>query len=80
MAPATAKKLKKTRRLTAEDDKVMGLWIEPSLLPTRLAQQGLKGQRVQSIFEPPRQASDAERQERSRDDLLFALERRQRPQ
>lgn len=80
MAAATAKKLKKTRRLTAEDDEVLGLWIEPSLLPTKLAQQGLKSQHVQSIFETPRAVADAERQDRSRDDLLFALQRRRRSQ
>jgi hypothetical protein len=84
MAAATAKKTKKIQHLTEDDEQATGLWIEPSLLPTRLAQRGLRGQSVQAIFESqlkfPGQAGKSREQYSPQEDRRFGSGRRQRPE
>jgi hypothetical protein len=84
MAAATAKKIKKIQHLIEDDEQATGLWIEPSLLPTRLAQRGLRGQPVQTIFESQLKSPEGAGKNRDRngsqEDRRFGSGRRQRPE
>jgi hypothetical protein len=53
MAAGLAKKFKRIQPPAEAEDSVegTGLWIEPSLLPTRLAQRGMAKESVRPLFE-----------------------------
>jgi hypothetical protein len=84
MAAATAKKVKKVRRLPEDDEQATGLWIEPSLLPTRLAQRGLKRQSVLPFSElqvkSSRRSDESGAKDDFHDDRRFGFGRRQSPE
>jgi hypothetical protein len=66
MAVGIAKKFKRIQPPAEAEDSVegTGLWIEPSLLPTRLAQRGMAKQSMRPLFE--QQAEYPSRLSRSR--------------
>jgi hypothetical protein len=80
MAGSTGKKVKKIRPSLEQEEPAIGLWIEPSLLPTRLAQRGHVGVSLQymidSRFNSPQDKANADdRLERREQRSPFARRR-----